>query len=772
MADRRADRPGLRQGGAILGLALVVALGLGVRMLDAPVVFTPEGIRAAGPDAYYHLRRVAFGYEHFPKVLERDPYLNHPHGGDVIWPPGLDWSVAAAARLALGPDAPAERLQRFALHVPVGMGIAALLGTFAFAAWRMGVGAALVASGLLALLPAHALYSRIGMLDHHAAEPLVTLGFLFAATFLLEGGGPRRSALSGSLPAVALAAVIAGSFWIWPGSLLQLALLDAGLALRLVAGPAGEATRRLAGQAALAHALAALALLPFAGRSYAHWGSFAPVVLGAFQPWLLGCGAVAHAALAWRARDEPLRRFASLFGIGILLLLASGAVWPELAAAPREIWGWLARDEAFQSQVSESLPLFNADPRGRATLALRLLSGAVLAFPIVWGIHAASLRRRFDAGGVALSILAVGLGLAAIAQRRFANAFSVPFVLLLGWLVAVWIPAALRAGRLRRPARAGVWCAVAVLGLAALLPSLDGLAPGLNRRAERRAGEPLRLAVDQWRRHELHRLAEWMAEHTPETAGYDPTAGAPRPGYGVLGHWSNGHIVVGVARRPAVVTNFGDDLGPENMVAMARYFQAPEPEASRILDALRVRYAILEFRKQVPLHEFAAGSMISRAFFADGERATAARERRGGEERDVVGRFPALARHRLVYEAAPKPWAPDQPFFKLYEHVAGAWLEGRAPAGSAVQASLGLETARGRRFAWRSEARSGPDGRYRLRIPYATVGAATAVRSDPSVVVRTTLAEHRVVVHERDVQEGRSVAVPAGAAPAAAGSPR
>ena len=307
MADRRADRPGLRQGGAILGLALVVALGLGVRMLDAPVVFTPEGIRAAGPDAYYHLRRVAFGYEHFPKVLERDPYLNHPHGGDVIWPPGLDWSVAAAARLALGPDAPAERLQRFALHVPVGMGIAALLGTFAFAAWRMGVGAALVASGLLALLPAHA--------------------------------------------------------------------------------------------------LAALALLPFAGRSYAHWGSFAPVVLGAFQPWLLGCGAVAHAALAWRARDEPLRRFASLFGIGILLLLASGAVWPELAAAPREIWGWLARDEAFQSQVSESLPLFNADPRGRATLALRLLSGAVLAFPIVWGIHAASLRRRFDAGGVALSIL-------------------------------------------------------------------------------------------------------------------------------------------------------------------------------------------------------------------------------------------------------------------------------------------------------------------------------------------------------------------------------
>ncbi|NNL66623.1 MAG: hypothetical protein HKP30_10295, partial [Myxococcales bacterium] len=106
MAEWRADRPGSGRGGAIgrlalgVGLGLVVLLGLGVRMLDAPTVFTPEGIRAAGPDAYYHLRRVAYGYAHFPQVLEHDPYLNHPEGGDVIWPPGLDWSVAAAARLA------------------------------------------------------------------------------------------------------------------------------------------------------------------------------------------------------------------------------------------------------------------------------------------------------------------------------------------------------------------------------------------------------------------------------------------------------------------------------------------------------------------------------------------------------------------------------------------------------------------------------------------------------------------------------------------------
>ena len=31
--------------------------------------------------------------------------------------------------------------------------------------------------------------------------------------------------------------------------------------------------------------------------------------------------------------------------------------------------------------------------------------------------------------------------------------------------------------------------------------------------------------------------------------------------YGVMAHWTDGHVIEYVAQRPTIVTNFGDDLG-------------------------------------------------------------------------------------------------------------------------------------------------------------------------------------------------------------------
>ena len=140
-------------------------------------------------------------------------------------------------------------------------------------------------------------------------------------------------------------------------------------------------------------------------------------------------------------------------------------------------------------------------------------------------------------------------------------------------------------------------------------------------------GTPQRLPSDVWRRHELHRLADWLREATPPTSGFLDPAVAPE--YGVMAHWTNGHVLEYVARRPTVVTNFGDDLGEENWLAMARYFGADEAEASAILDELGVRYAILEWRRQPPFDAFAPDSMVARGFFADGGRAEASLRGRG-----------------------------------------------------------------------------------------------------------------------------------------------
>jgi len=758
-----------RRLGVGLGLALLLALAWTVRMLDAPAVFTRDGIRPVDPDGYYHLRRIAFTQARFPEVLERDPYLNHPHGADVIWPPGFDWTVAWLARARLGAGASEAELERFVLRLPPVLGVLGVAGVFAFGARRFGVGAGGFAAALLAILPGHVAYSRLGQLDHHAVEPLATLALLAAGAALLgvrgraAGGRARDAATLGA--ALAFAGVVAAGFLVWPGLLLQVALVDAVLLGFVLLGPAGPVTRRLALACALAHALAAVVLLPFAGRSYEAWGSFAPVVLSRFQPWLLACAAAVLVAGALAGARGAAARAALAAGTGLVALGASAALWPELLEAPARMWTWLARSESFQSQVSESRPLFAAGPDGRLPTAARLLSHFVFLAPLAWLLHVrAVVRSRGDARGEGflLAALALGLGVAALAQRRFANAFSVPFVLLVAWL-ASGLPGRIGWRERSRAARAGLAAAAFAVLFVAVTPPLNFLAPALARRAQAAAGEPLRLGKDVWHRHELHALADWIRDHTPATSGWlDPRA---RPEYGILAPWDDGHILARVARRPVAVSNFGDDVGGANMAAAARYFVSAEPEASALLDALGARYALLEFRPVPWLHEFDERSMLARAFFGDGSASPVAPRRRAERQEEVPGDYPAFQRHRLVYETRGKPWAPAEPFFKLYEHVAGVRVEGRAPPGAALRFELELATNQGRRFTWVATARAAADGRYGLRLPYATRGAPPAVRPAAAYRVQGPGASGELAVEERDVQEGRTVVGPDFAAP-------
>jgi hypothetical protein len=214
-----------------------------------------------------------------------------------------------------------------------------------------------------------------------------------------------------------------------------------------------------------------------------------------------------------------------------------------------------------------------------------------------------------------------------------------------------------------------------------------------------------------------------------------------------------------------VVTNFGDDVGAANMAAAARYFRAAEPEASALLDALGARYALLELRPIPWLHAFDERSVLARGFLGDGSAASLSPRRDAAGQTEIAGDYPAFERHRLVYEARGQPWAPAEPFFKLYEHVAGARVEGRAPPGARLRFELDLTTNQGRRLTWAASARAGADGRYALRLPYATRGAPPAVAPAAAYRVHAegVAAEGvsgELALDERDVQEGRTVAGP------------
>jgi dolichyl-diphosphooligosaccharide--protein glycosyltransferase len=738
---------------AAAALALF-GLAFAVRSLTLPLRLGPLG-PLHDPDSYYHARRILYGALHFPSVLARDPYINHPHGGEPIWSPLFDWAGAALARVVLGAPEP-ESLERLLAWIPPLLGALTVLCAARFGARHFGGGAGLLAGALLAVLPAHVAYSQLGYVDHHAAEALAAAALLLAGAGLLarlEAGAPAAR------PALACGAVVGLALLLWPGMLLHVVLLEltaAGFLLSRRRRVGLEATARAL---ALAHAAAFAALAPFAlGRHWERWGAFHPVVLSGFQPWLLGSAAAAYALVAAALRRAPpecslLRRLATA-GSAAALVLAASALWlPELPGAARDAWDWLVRRESFQASVTESQPLLL--PRGRLDLrpALGQLSALPLLLPLLVPVALCDLRRsRSRAAGALLLVFAAGLLAATLLQLRFGNSFCVALAPLSGWCAAL-----LARGGAPRLGAARARAAVAAGLLVCVAPALAGYRPELANLARWLAGGEPHLDPGAWRRLRLLEVARWIRDGTPATSGW-LEAGA-RPEYAVLAPWPDGHLLEWVARRPTAVDNFGDDVGAENLPLSFEYYRAPEERASEILEALGARYAIFEYRRLREWAKLGPRALLPRLYFADG----GAAPRSFAVERGVLKRLrlpaPAVERHRLVYESEANPGAPERPAFKIYEHVRGALLVGASAPGAPVEARLPAETNRGRHFEFVSHTRADARGRFALRFPYATQGAPPAVVPAGPVRVESAGRVWRVEVPEAAVQGGLEVAV-------------
>lgn len=680
-----------------------------------------------GSDALYHLRRIAYSARHFPASLDFDPYLHFPEGARPIWTPAFDWTLALLLRPLVGSDPAA--LERAAMWVPPLLGGATVVVAHALARRHFGALAAWTGALALVFLSGHFWYSQVGFLDHHAAVALVS-------TLLLAAGmdfAARPSAGRAALLGLAMVAML----WLWPGTLLHVALVQGGCLLHATTLSDRRAGRAMLLHLAAAHGLAALLMLPAAGENWPQWGRFSPVVLSAFQPWWLTWLGVAAALSAglWRTRAcgaGPLRRALSAAGVAALGLALSAALVPDLMAGAGDAWRWLARREVFQAGVGESQPLLWSQGRFTLSVALTRLSGFVLLLPVaLWA--AARAARRPDAAALRLLLWwTLGLLAATLAQRRFFNSSSVALALLLGWSAA----AAWRAGP-RGPGAAALLAAV--LGLL-LLPCLQTHALHLGNQWRALQGRPLVASDRRLQARVLLETADWMRHHTPPTSGWqDP---AQRPEYGVMGPWDAGHALQYWARRPTVVDNFGDDLGPEGFARAGRYFRGTEAEALAIADTLGLRYALVGPTAGVGAPRPGPESLYHSL--------------RGGPG------APVPVRHRLVYESRPAArGAPDPPsLYRVFEIVPGARIRGRTRPGAQVALELRLRSNRLRLFSYSAVARADGEGRFVFRVPYATRGAPASVQAVSAYRLRCAQREVQVAVDESAVLAGSDIPAP------------
>ena len=109
------------------------------------------------------------------------------------------------------------------------------------------------------------------------------------------------------------------------------------------------------------------------------------------------------------------------------------------------------------------------------------------------------------------------------------------------------------------------------------------------------------------------------------------------------------------------------------------------------------------------------------------------------------------------------------PYMRVFEHVAGAEVTGRAPAGSTVSLRVSLVDGRHGRWIHAVSAQTDPSGRYRVRVPYATTAPNGALLAEGPYELRCGSGT-KFDVDERAVAEGEVIAVPdCGAVPSDAG---
>jgi dolichyl-diphosphooligosaccharide--protein glycosyltransferase len=302
-------------------------------------------------------------------------------------------------------------------------------------------------------------------------------------------------------------------------------------------------------------------------------------------------------------------------------------------------------------------------------------------------------------------------------------------------------------------ARAGATAIFAAVVGWALWPSVAsyGLDLGNLQRAAR--GESLRLSEAKRITLLKTSAAHWLRRLSPDTAGFlDRTL---QPEYGVLTSRSDGHVFLYSGRRPVVQ----GVIGEASSELVDRYYSSTnETEAVSILRELGVRYVVASAGEDRRLDDYGPRSMFAHLGLVPGRLEGVAGS--GSTEREVPATY--LAHHRLIYETPQLAGLTGEvrSYYKLYEVVPGARVEGSAPPGTRVEARLRLLAEPDGELLFRAVSVADASGRFALTVPYPTEPFSDFMRSADSYELVSPLGGASFRVSEAAVRGGDVVEGP------------
>ncbi len=171
---------------AKLWVGIILALCFGIALyfriyLPYDQVFSGEGIKFTGVDAYYHMRLVDSLVSHFPYRIIFDPYTAYPSGAAVGWPPFFGWLLGGIIWvISFGSPTP-YLVDVVGVYFPAVLGALTIIPVFLIGRVLFNRWVGVISAGLVAILPGEFMgRSILGFTDHHVAETLFsTVAMLF-----------------------------------------------------------------------------------------------------------------------------------------------------------------------------------------------------------------------------------------------------------------------------------------------------------------------------------------------------------------------------------------------------------------------------------------------------------------------------------------------------------------------------------------------------------------------------------------------------------------
>lgn len=445
-------------------------------------------------------------------------------------------------------------------------------------------------------------------------------------------------------------------------------------------------------------------------------------MLSWFHPLFFAALALGVAALSWMISLRGRARAGGLIAAAVMALIAAGLLLGPAAPTLRGALAFLLRIDPLSATTREAEPL---------SLAVAWESFSWIGVACASALAALALRAvrgRANPEEVRLAAWTLAsLGAWLLMPGRLAAHFAVSLALLFGWAAG----ASLAIGR---PwTGGGLRPVIAASSAVALTASILLLAVELR---------PTRIVNGSGLYAETAEALEWVKAHTEPTSGFDDPGAHPE--YGVLSDWGRGHWIVMIAERPAVgspllllpwfvaAAKDGSDYG----------FAEEEASALAIATRRRARYVVTSPINTLSALATSSGRDPARYFLNRGSRPHFSPFFRMMNTRLLLldGRavrladgttVPALTGHRLRFESTlgadwsdlSKTPIPDTTgtrfsLVKVYEVVPGGRVEGQAPAGAVVRATVTVRTNLGRTFEWETTTTADGRGRFHLRIPY------------------------------------------------------